>query len=105
MSEPTSESNGTESEEMRRLRWQCRRGMLELDHILTRFLDLGYRDLDAAGRAEFCALLVQQDQDLSDWFMSRRIPDDPRLGAMIRHIVSVVRVVRGPSPVPTRASE
>jgi antitoxin CptB len=28
-------------EEIRRLRWQCRRGMLELDHLLLRFLDLG----------------------------------------------------------------
>lgn len=77
-------------EEIRRLRWQCRRGMLELDHLLMRFLDLGYRELDAQGRAEFRALLGQQDTDLSDWLMSRREPEDPAIRDLIRHIVAVV---------------
>jgi antitoxin CptB len=77
-------------EELRRLRWQCRRGMLELDHLLLGFLDRGYRDLDEAGRNEFHALLDHQDQDLSDWFMSRRVPDDPVVRDLVRHIVAVV---------------
>lgn len=77
-------------DEIRRLRWQCRRGMLELDHLLMRFLDIGYRALDPQRRSEFVALLGQQDTDLSDWFMSRREPDDPRLRDLIRHIVAVV---------------
>ncbi|MGE5155424.1 MAG: succinate dehydrogenase assembly factor 2, partial [Bdellovibrio bacteriovorus] len=59
-------------EEVRRLRWQCRRGMLELDHLLLRFLDLGYPNLDPVGRGDFVTLLRHQDQDLSDWFMGRR---------------------------------
>jgi antitoxin CptB len=94
MIEPTTEANGTAEEEIRRLRWQCRRGMLELDHLLMRFLDLGYQDLDAARRAEFTDLLGQQDQDLSDWFMSRRVPDDPRVRELVHRIVSVARVKR-----------
>lgn len=76
-------------EEIRRLRWQCRRGMLELDHVLLRFLDLGYRDLDADRRGDFVALLRHQDQDLSDWFMGRRAPEDPRLAALVRHIIAI----------------
>lgn len=76
-------------EEIRRLRWQCRRGMLELDHLLLRFLDLGYADLDAGRRDELAALLRQQDQDLSDWFMGRREPEDPQVAALVRHIVAV----------------
>jgi antitoxin CptB len=78
-------------EELRRLRWQCRRGMLELDHLLARFLDLGYPDLDPNGRRAFVALLGHQDQDLSDWFMGRRIPDDPETAATI----AMVREVAG----------
>lgn len=77
-------------EEMRRLRWQCRRGMLELDRILMPFLDHGYRRLDPARRADFTNLLSQQDQDLSNWFMSRAIADDPRLHDLVQHILSVV---------------
>ena len=76
-------------EEIRRLRWQCRRGMLELDHLLLGFLNLGYSDLDAGRRGEFDALLRQQDQDLSDWFMGRRGPKDPRVAALVRHIIAV----------------
>ena len=64
--------------------------MLELDHLLQGFLDLGYPNLDAANRIEFVALLDNQDQDLSDWFMSRRIPEDPGVRDLVRHILSVV---------------
>jgi antitoxin CptB len=63
--------------------------MLELDHLLLRFLELGYRDLVPARRAEFAALLKQQDQDLSDWFMGRREPDDPRIAALVAQVVAV----------------
>ena len=76
-------------EEIRRLSWQCRRGMLELDHLLMRFLSIGYRDLDAASRATFVRLLDSQDQDLSDWFMSRAIASDAELGDMVRRIIKV----------------
>lgn len=77
------------SAELRRLRWQCRRGMLELDHLLLRFLDLGYPTLDPTRQEQFAALLRRQDQDLSDWFMARREPEDPEVAALVRHIVAV----------------
>ena len=89
MADPNSDATGTTEQEIRRLRWQCRRGMLELDHLLLRFLDLGYRALDPPRRDAFAALLGHQDQDLSDWFMSRRVPDDPGLRDLVRHVLSV----------------
>ena len=73
--------------------------MLELDHLLQGFLDRGYRDLDAASRTEFVALLDNQDQDLSDWFMSRRVPEDPGVRDLVRHIVAVVTPKADLSPV------
>jgi len=75
--------------QLRRLRWHCRRGMLELDHLLLGFLDLGYASLDADQRVLFGRLLECRDQDLSDWLMSRRVPDDPGLDAMVRRIIAV----------------
>jgi antitoxin CptB len=90
MTSPGADPSPVTDEEYRRLRWQCRRGMLELDHLLLGFLDRGYGALDAAGRIEFIALLDHQDQDLSDWFMSRRVPEDPGVRDLIRHIVAVV---------------
>jgi len=90
MRDPLRDPGPVTDEELRRLRWQCRRGMLELDHLLSGFLERGYRDLDAPGRTEFLALLDNQDQELSDWFMSRSIPEDPVVRDLVRHIVAVV---------------
>jgi antitoxin CptB len=83
--------------EIRRLRWQCRRGMLELDHLLDRFLDLGYRALGPAERRAFVRLLGEQDQRLGDWFMSRAEPPDAELRDLVRQIVEVVREREQPS--------
>ncbi len=83
-------STPDDAREFRRLRWQCRRGMLELDHLLSRFLDLGYADLDLERQRLFSSLLCEQDQRLSDWFMFRSEPD-PRFRDLVEHI----RVVAG----------
>jgi antitoxin CptB len=52
---------------MNRLRWLCRRGMLELDAWLTRFLDVRYAELPADQQAVFARLLTQDDMALFDW--------------------------------------
>lgn len=50
--------------DLNRLRWRCRRGMLELDLILTRFLDSRLDGLDPAQLREFEHLLALEDQAL-----------------------------------------
>ena len=50
-----------------RLRWQCRRGMLELDVILNRFLDQHWGEMDNDLKAELELLLVCSDQQLQKW--------------------------------------
>jgi len=50
-----------------RLRWQCRRGMLELDVILNRFLDQHWQTLDNPLKAELEELLHCSDQQLQKW--------------------------------------
>ncbi|MDR3390751.1 MAG: succinate dehydrogenase assembly factor 2 [Sulfuriferula sp.] len=47
-----------------RLRWRCRRGMLELDLVLGRFLHVHCAGLTAQQLAEFDALLDLPDQVL-----------------------------------------
>lgn len=63
-----------ENEAVRRLRWQCRRGMLELDILLTRFLDERYAALSAPEQAGFRYLLEQPDHNLLAWFQRRQEP-------------------------------
>ena len=50
--------------ELRRVAWRCRRGHLELDLLLQRFLREGYADLAPTGRAAFVRLLALSDTTL-----------------------------------------
>lgn len=59
---------------LERLRWQCRRGLLELDLLLGNFLESGYAALDAEKKAQFSTLLDCSDQDLLYWFTDQALP-------------------------------
>ena len=52
--------------ELERARWRCRRGLLELDIVLQRFMDKHYATLDSAGLRQFETLLDLPDNDLWD---------------------------------------
>lgn len=69
----------TEAEELRRLRWRCRRGMLELDILLQRFLDQGYTRLDEHQRQAFNDLLELPDNTLLAYLNKQEQPEDARL--------------------------
>ena len=64
------------STEMQRLKWQCRRGMLELDLLLGRFLEESYAALDEAQQQAFARLLQESDQDLQGWLLGKTEPVD-----------------------------
>jgi antitoxin CptB len=66
--------------ELDRLRWHCRRGMLELDMVLADFVDSRYSHLDAAQAAAFRELLDCPNFELWDYFLGRAEPetDDQR---------------------------
>jgi len=69
-----------------RIRWHCRRGLLELDIILNRFLD---RELDALSPAEqdtFKALLELSDNDLWDLVSGRSDPGGGPQGSLVRRL-------------------
>lgn len=71
-----------------RLRWQCRRGMRELDELLQSFLECGYSQLNDTQRMTFERLLTTQDNLLLEYFMGRSVPKDSDTAdvvAKIRH--------------------
>ncbi len=65
--------------ELDRVRWNCRRGMLELDLVLSRFVDRRFAELPPDQLAAFKALLEHSDSVLWD-LVSGRL--DPEPGAM-----------------------
>lgn len=56
------------------IRWQCRRGMLELDLLLLDFFDHSYHLLSAEEQKDFIALLAFSDQQLYGWLIGRDEP-------------------------------
>ena len=71
-----------------KLKWACRRGMLELDILLQRYLEHGYPQASADERAQFIALLSCEDQHLFDWLMYKKEPDAVHQ-AMVKKIQQV----------------
>ncbi len=78
--------------ELSRLRWQCRRGMLELDLFLQGFLDKSFNDLSPEQQQTFELLLETPDQMLLDYLMWRVIPYDKE----IANVAKQIRLAAGP---------
>ncbi len=73
--------------EVDRVRWHCRRGMLELDLMLHRFIDQHLARLSPEEMERFKELLELQDNALWQVLSGRAEVDDPRLAS----IVSMIR--------------
>jgi antitoxin CptB len=71
----------------RRLQWRCRRGLLENDLILARFLEARGGRLDEVDEAQLSRLLDLTDGELWDLLAGRTEPADPTL----RPLVSALR--------------
>jgi antitoxin CptB len=74
-------------EEINRMRWAARRGMLELDLVLEPFVMAQYAQLSELQRRSFQQLMLCEDQDLFAWFMQRGQPDDKELAGIVSQII------------------
>ena len=72
----------------RSLRWRCRRGMLELDILLERFLDRRYAALEPEERELFHQLLDQEDDVLWDWLSGKIEPEEQGIAQLVQQIRS-----------------
>ncbi len=70
---------------MRRLRWQCRRGLLELDLLFVHFLEQRYSTLNAEEQRAFQCLLEQPDQMLLGWIQGQLEPPSD-----LKHIINYI---------------
>jgi antitoxin CptB len=70
------------------VKWNCRRGMLELDMMLIGFCDAVYPTLNQEKQALFEELLQENDQDLQRWLVGAKVCEKPKFQDMlliIRH--------------------
>ena len=77
--------------ERRRLLWQCRRGMRELDLLLVPFCENAYPSLACDERAAFRRLLQTDDATLWDWLAGKRDSEDLALAAIVQAVLEHAR--------------
>jgi antitoxin CptB len=69
-----------------RLVWRCRRGMKELDLVLTRYLQGRWQQADARERALFEQILDLPDPLLAAYLMGRETAPDPDLQHLVEQL-------------------
>lgn len=70
----------------KKLAWQCRRGMLELDVILIPFLEEHFENLSESQQKMFSELLSADDPDLYTWLMGYGKSDKNEFNLMVQII-------------------
>ena len=71
---------------LKRIRWRCRRGTLELDALLGGWLERHALDTDTAQLDAFDTLLDCQDPDLWDWLLGHAVPPRADWTAIVAEI-------------------
>ena len=69
-------------------RWQCRRGMLELDLLLNNFVDKKVNTLSEKEKQSFELLLSYPDQTLLDLLLGNSVSSDPAIAILVQQIQS-----------------
>ncbi|BDX07223.1 succinate dehydrogenase assembly factor 2 [Planctobacterium marinum] len=81
-----------EKKRLSRLKWACRRGMLELDVLFMPFVDEAFEQLSYEDKVLFERLLTCDDPDLYAWFMGHQSCEDAELARMVQIILTRVKV-------------
>lgn len=69
-----------------RLRWQCRRGMRELDELLAGYFDARFETAGPDEQRAFRKLLALADDQLIDYLLGGKSTPDPDLAHVIQEI-------------------
>lgn len=69
--------------EQSRLRWLCRRGMKELDVVMTQYLETQYTDSSQVEKDSFKSLLDMQDPDLYALLLGQETCPDNNIQSLV----------------------
>lgn len=83
-------SHSSGQDMLARIRWQCRRGMLELDLMLQPFVENNYLTLSKEEQAVFQELLKYPDQELQELLLGNTIPDNKDVANVTHQIRQAV---------------
>ncbi len=71
---------------LRKLRWQSRRGMKELDVLFEAFFAKHFEQIEKGQWPQLETLLGQEDDVLFDWVSGRNLPDSPEVLNLINKL-------------------
>ena len=77
------------SEDVARIKWRSRRGLLELDMILLNFVENHYASLSEQEKTTYKQLLSLPDPELLAYFMQQEIPQDSVFAELVSKINKV----------------
>ncbi len=73
--------------ELERARWRCRRGMLELDIVLLRFMNKHYAQLNEVELQQFEELLSLSDNELWDLIVGKKKDNNDK----VKHVLHLLQ--------------
>lgn len=76
--------------ELSKLRWQCRRGMRELDILLERYMQNVYADASRDEKSAFQQLLTLSDPELAGYLLRDDCHEDVLTSNVIDRILNRV---------------
>jgi antitoxin CptB len=71
------------NENINKLRWRCRRGTLELDLMLLRYLENRYLAAELSEQQTFLRMLELEDTELMRYLMGEQLPNDESLKNLV----------------------
>ena len=72
----------------KKILWQCRRGLWELDAILIPFVEENFDDLDISNQNLFKELLSYEDVEVFDLLVNQKEPEDINIKPLIDIIIA-----------------
>ena len=72
----------------KKILWQCRRGLWELDAILIPFVEENFDDLDSNNQKLFIELLSYEDVEVFDLLVNQKEPLDASIKPLVDTIIA-----------------
>jgi len=72
----------------KKILWQCRRGLWELDAILIPFVEENFDDLDIGNQNLFTELLSYEDVEVFDLLVNQKEPEDINIKPLVDIIIA-----------------
>jgi antitoxin CptB len=90
----TAADQTPDADVLRRLRWRCRRGLLENDLFIEKFFEQHGDSLTTGLVQGLLQLMDLSDNDLLDLLLARKEPEGDLVNSEVTQVLSMMRIAR-----------